>query len=142
METSIEAIRDRVTSVCAGAPFGFVTTEMPFDFKLQPSGAIDTAFRITTDQGTIVGGTNYSETVTDPVVIWLARKHTAAPEATYRQLLTDARSLRAAIIHDGVTGGGDYDVPDGGAGATIQNESGREYAVLRLTVPVNYERTV
>lgn len=142
METSLDVILDRVASVCAGAPFAFTAASTPFNFDLQPHGTIDGAFRVTADKGSILGGTSYSEIPTDPVVIWLARKTTADPKTVYRQFITDARSLRSALIHDGVTGGGDYDVTDGGVGATIQQDPGKEYAVLRLTIPINYEQSV
>lgn len=136
----LDTLRDRVTSVCAGDPFGFIPAGTPFNFDLQPSGTIDTAFRITADLGAPVGGFNYSEQRTDPMQIWVARKQGADPRETYRQLMTDASSLRAAVIRDSLAG--DYDVPDGGSSAVIQHEAGREYAVLRLTVPINYETTV
>lgn len=138
----LDALRDRVTSVCAGDPFRFVPTDSPFSFDLQPTGAIDAAFRVTAEMGAVTGGFNFSEIRTDPVVIWLARKRTAEPQVMYRQFLTDVSSLRAAVIRDGLTGGGDYDVPDAGASAVIRDDPGKEYAVLRFTVPINYETTV
>lgn len=134
---ALDVIRDRVTSLCVSDPFGFIPTATPFSFELQPTGTIDTAFRVTADMGAVRGWLNYTEERTDPVQIWVARKQTSEPQVTYRQLLTDASALRAAVIRDGLSG--DYDVPDGGASAVIQYEAGKEYAVLRLTVPINYE---
>ena len=142
MATTIDVIRDRIASICGGAPFQFTEAVTPFDFELQPSGAIDGAFRVTSAQGSVIGGFNYSEERTDHVDVWVARKQAGAAGVCYRQLLLDASSLRAAVVRDGLVNGGDYAVPDDGAEYAIEHESGREYAVLRLTVPVNFEATV
>lgn len=139
MAQTIDVIRDRVASVCASAPFAFMQAMTPFDFDLQPTGMIDGVFRLTSQTGSVIGGFNYSEERTDLVDIWVARKQKADPQSAYRQLLTDASSLRAAVIRDGVSNGGDYHVPADGAGVSIDHESGREYAVLKLTIPLNYE---
>lgn len=136
----LDSLRDRVTSVCAGDPFRFVPSATPFSFDLQPTGAIDGTFRITTELGVPIGGFNYSEQRTDAMIIWVARKQTADPQVAYRQLITDASSLRAAVIRDGLAG--DYDVPDSGSAAAVQPPGGREYTVLRLSVPVQYETSV
>ncbi len=140
MATTVDVIRDRVASICAATPFQFVAAVSPFDFALQPSGQIDQVFRITCEGGEQVGGFNYSEERTDLMEIWVARKQLNQPTAAYSRLLADAASLRAAVIRDGATGGGDYTVPNG-AGFDIEHGDGQEYAVLRLTIPVNYEAT-
>jgi hypothetical protein len=137
-----DTIRDRIASVCAGTDFGFTRAQTPFSFELQPSGSIDEVFRIETEANQVIGGFNYSEERTDLMHIWLARKHHADPEVTYDQLLIDATSLRAAIIRDGCQDSGEYSIPAQGAEATIAREPKSEFAVLRLTVPVNYETTV
>jgi hypothetical protein len=140
--SSLDVLRDRVTSICVADPFGFIPATTPFNFDQQPHGTIDKCFRLTSDIGTVIGGTSYSEQRTDPITIWLARKMNADAPTTYRQLVTDASSLRAAVIRDGVTGGGDYDVPDGGSSGQVQHQKNTEYAVLRLTIPLNYETSV
>jgi hypothetical protein len=142
MATTIDVIRDRIASLCAGTPFSFVQAVTPFDFDLQPTGQIDGVFRLTSDAGSVIGGFNYNEEREDRLDIWLARKQGVTPQTTYRTLLTDISSLRAAVIRDGATGGGDYTVPDDGSGFSIRHDDGREYAVLRLTLPVNYEATI
>lgn len=142
MATTIATIRDRIGSVCAGDPFGLLEAVAPFDFDLQPTGQIDGVFRLTSEEYSVIGGFNYSEERTDRVEIWIARKQAASPNTAYRALLADASSLRAAVIRDGVTGGGDYIVPDAGSGFSVNHDPGREYAVMRLTLPVNYEATV
>ncbi len=139
MATTIDVIRDRIASVCAAQPFGFVEAVTPFDFSLQPTSAIDGVFRLTSEAEGVIGGFNFTEERIDRVEIWLARKHSGAPQAAYRALLTDASSLRAAVIRDGAVAGGDYSVPDDGAGVSITHDEGQEFAVLRLTLPVNYE---
>ena len=138
MATSSDVIRDRITSICAGIPFQFLTAATPFDFDLQPTGGIEGAFRVTTESEDVIGGFNYTEERTDRLEIWVARKQPPGSDAGYRALLTDCSSLRAAIVRDGATGGGEYCVPDG-TSYGITHEDGREYAVLRLSIPVNYE---
>jgi len=142
MATTIAVLRDRIASVCARSPFTLTQAATPFDFDLQPTGQIDGVFRLTSEAGDVIGGFNYSEERTDRVEIWIARKQAASPGGAYRLLLADATSIRAAVIRDGVTGGGDYHVPPDGAGMSINHDPGREYAVLRLTLPINYEATV
>ena len=129
----------RVGSLCAGAPFGYGQAPEPFSFTLQPTGTIDKAFRIEHADLSVSGGSNYSETRIGQLRIFIARKQNASPQSAYTLLSTDAQSLTAAITRDGVTGGGDYDVPDQGRGFSIQHDPGKEYAVLRLTLPIGYE---
>jgi len=142
MAQTIDVIRDRIASVCASGPFHFVEAVTPLDFDLNPSQQIDQVFRITSEAGAIIGGFNYSEERTDLVSIWLARKHRADAPAAYRQLITDASSIRAAVIRDGIQNGGDYCVPQDGSGYQVEQLDGREFLVLRLTIPVNFEATV
>lgn len=139
---TIDVIRQRVASVCAGSPFGLRQAVTPFGFDLQPTGQIDEVFRLESEVIDVIGGFNFTEDRTDAIRIWVARKQQADPEGTYTRLLADASSLRAAVIRYGEQGGGDYGVPDGGGGQIIQREAGKEYAVLRLTIPVNYEANV
>jgi hypothetical protein len=138
MATTLGDLRDRISSLCASAPFAFVEAVQPFDFDKQPSGNIDEVFRITTEQGSVIGGFNFTEERTDVVQIWVARKQAGDPSAMYRLLLNDATSLRAAVIRDGA-GAGDYAVPPEGGGISIDKDPGRDYAVLRLTLPLNFD---
>lgn len=140
MATTIDIIRDRVASLCASGTFEFAEAVTPFDFDLQPTGQIDRVFRLEAQSGSVIGGFNYSEERTDSIEIWLARKQGTDPKTAYRALLTDASSLRAAVIRDGLNG--DYFVPDEGAEFSVQHEKGLEFAVLRFRVPVNFEATV
>ncbi len=139
MPTTILDVRDRVGSICAGEPFLFVQSGAPFDFDSQPTGQIDSCFRITSESYDVIGGFNYSEERTDRLEIWVARKQSGDPNVMYRLFQADASSIRAAVIRDGSTGGGDFTVPDGGSGFSVKHDNGREYAVLRVTLPVNYE---
>lgn len=141
-EQTIDAIRQRIASVCAGGAFRFRQARTPFSFDLQPTGEIDEVFRIESEAGPVAGGFNFTEDRTDFLRIWVARKQGADPDASYARLLTDASSLRAAVVRDGLIDSGDYGVPDGGSTLFIQHEPGKEFAVLRLTIPVNYEALV
>jgi len=138
----LDVIRARVNSLCASAPFDFTLAATPFDFKNQPTGQIDQVFRIEIEPGKVIGGFNYSETRQDALRIWVARKYAADPEGTYQQLVTDATSLTAAVVRDGATGGGDYDVPDQGRGCSFLHDKGAEYALLRLSLVVDYETSL
>lgn len=139
---TIDTIRTRIASICAKSPFSFTQAKTPFSFELQPTGEIDKVFRLEVQAPHVIGGFNFTEERTNQITIWLARKHAGDPEAVYRQLLDDMEALRAAVIRDGAVTSGEYMVPDEGAGMSIQRESGKEFAVLRLTIPVNYETTV
>ena len=137
-----DEIRNRIASVCASQPFSFVRAQTPFSFDLQPTGVIDEVFRTEQAASLVIGGFNYTEERTDLVTIWVARKHAGDPDQTYQRLLTDASSLRAAVIRDGCQVSGEYSVPNDGSAVSLQREPGREFAVLRITVPVEYETTV
>lgn len=136
MPTTREALWGRVTSLCIES--GFTRAVTPFDFDQQPTGLIDGAIRLTVEGGAPIGGFRMSEERTDTFVLWVARKHGAAPQEAYERLLTDVSSLTAGVVRDGAFGGGDYAVPDGAA-VNIEHENGREFAVARLALPVNYE---
>lgn len=136
---TLDVIRDRIASLCASAPFDFGQAQTPFSFRLQPTGNIDQVFRLEVEAGPVIGGFNYSEERTDDIRIWVARKHQGNTEAMYRQLVTDASSLRAAVVRDGLVQGGDYSVPDSGGGVAISQDAKQAYGVLRLTLPVNFE---
>ncbi|MGE0451788.1 MAG: hypothetical protein AB7Q29_19600 [Vicinamibacterales bacterium] len=141
MSTGADEIRGRIASVCAGPPFYFDQALEPFGFDRQPTTGIDQVFRLETEQSGVVGGLAFTEERTDLMRIWVARKQGGGAESTYRRLQADARSLRAAVVRDGLEAGGDYGVPDGGA-VMIVHDPGTEYAVLRLSIPVNYEATL
>lgn len=140
MATTIDVLRDRVASICAGDPFGLTLAATPFSFELQPTGVIDGVFRLTSESDQVIGGFNYSEERTDTIELWVARKQAGEPDAMYRALLTDATSIRAAVIRDGTTSG-EYHVPAERGGFSQRHDAGREYAVLRLSLPINYEAT-
>jgi len=135
----IETIRQRVSSVCVSLSYG--VSQVPFSFDLQPTGSIDRAFRIESQQSSVIGGFNFTEERTDQLTIWVARKYAGDAQAAYQNLLKDVNSLRAAVVRDGAQNGGDYIVPDGG-GYAVQRNAGQEYAVLRLTLPINFEATL
>jgi hypothetical protein len=136
----IDTIRGRVASICE--TFGFEPSQTPFSFDLQPNGAMNQAYRLESRSDTVIGGFNYSEERTDLVTVWVARKYAGDVQATYDRLLVDVSSLRAAVIRDGAVNGGDYIVPDSGSSYQIQRAPGQNYAVLRLTLPVNFEVSV
>lgn len=136
MATTREALWGRITSLCVDS--AFVRAHSAFDFDAQPTTLIDGAFRITVEAGPVVGGIGFHEERTDLITIWIARKHAADPQVAYERLLTDVSSLTVAVIRDGAEVSGEYSVPDG-ATVGIEHENGREFAVARLALPVNYE---
>jgi len=137
-----DVILDRIASVCAGTPFEFHQAVTPFSFDLQPSGQVDRVFRLEYGDGPILGGFNFAEERNDRVTIWVARKYNGDAPAAYKALVTDATSLRASIIRDGIVDSGEYFVPDDGNAQQIVRQPNAEFAVLRLQLPVNYEVTI
>jgi len=138
MATTRVELLERLTSLCASEPFAFMPAISPFDFDQQPTGQIDQVFRVTVEPFAVIGGFRYSEERTDLFTVWVARKQKAAPQEAFTALATDVNSLFCAIVRDGSTGGGDFAVPDGDAGS-FDHENGREFAVARLVIPINYE---
>lgn len=134
-----DVILDRIASICATAPFEFKQAVTPFSFDLQPSGQVDGVYRLEYGDGPILGGFNYLEERTDRVTIWVARKYNGDATAMYKALVTDATSLRAAVIRDGTVTSGEYFVPDEGNAQQIVRQPNAEFAVLRLQIPLNYE---
>ena len=137
---TVDAIVDRVRSLCVGAPFYFTEAVSWDTFDLQPSTNIDAVFRIPPPSSQrAIGGFGYTEDRTDSLQIWVARKRNDDFAAVRRSLGRDVHSLTAAIVRDGLQSGGDYAVLDEGRGHAISAPPGREYVTLRLTLPVNYD---
>jgi hypothetical protein len=132
-------VRDRISSVCADSPFHWTQSQTPFSFDLQPSGQIDEVFRVELEAGSAIGGFNYTEERIDSIHVWVAKKHAPDISETYRTLLNSASSLRAAVIRDGSAVSETYSIPNAGIVLQIQREAGKEFAVVRQTVPVCYE---
>lgn len=139
MATVRSAIVDRISSLCASVPFSLSAAPSPFDFDTMPSQAVDGAFRVEADTARVIGGFGFTGEQTDQVTIWVARKMAAGPVQACRLLMNDMSSLTAAVIRDGAQGGGDYAVEDDGIESACEHDDGREFAVGRLTLPINYE---
>ncbi len=138
MSTTLDAIVDRVSSVAAG--MGYTEAVTPFSFDQQPVGTIDQCIRILGGgQTPPKGGFRMSEVRIDRVTIWVARKYAGEPRTVTRVLTRDMHSLTAAIMTDGLITSGEYAIPDEGRVHEIRAEPGAEYAVLQMTVPVDYE---
>lgn len=137
-----KTIRNRVSSVCAKAPFRLKVSKTPFSFDLQPQTNIDNVFRIEHETVNVIGGFNFREERDDVMTVWVARRWKGDVDETYQALVTDAASIRAAVIRDGHQTSGEYIVPDEGAGMNIQRDTAQSFGMLRLTIPVNYEVVV
>lgn len=140
MATTLDVIVDRVRSVLQSAPFTYVEAQSPFDFQTQPTQAIEGCFRVV-DRGSqrVTGGFAYAETRVDQVQVFVARKLGADPTAARRKLSRDCTSIVAAICREGEQVWGEFSVEADGRQHEIRTEQGAEFAVLQLTVPVNYE---
>ena len=139
-ELTIDVIVDRVRSVCASEPFGFVEAVAWSSFDLQPTTNIDAVFRIPPPSSQFVEGEfGFVEDRRDSMQIWVARKRNNDYDGVRRALLRDVQSLTTAVTRDGLVTSGDYDVPDGGRGHAITDDPTKEYVTLRLTLPVRYE---
>jgi hypothetical protein len=140
MATTIDAIVDRVRSVCVEVPFAFTEAVSTEDFVLQGAGSSDRVFRVKARGGLVRGLIGMQEERTDSVDVDIIRAVSADYDAARRSLLRDATSLTAAIVRDGHTAsGGEYTVPPDGRSLAIVGERGAAFLTLRLTVPANYE---
>jgi hypothetical protein len=135
-----DVILDRIRAVCAGPLFRFSEALTWVSFDLQPETNIDSVFRVIPpySQATF-GEMDYVEDRIDVVQIWLARKMNQDADAVRRALLQDMHALTAAIVRDAHEDSGEYLIPDGGRGHAIVYDAGKDYAALRLTLPVRYE---
>lgn len=138
--TTLDVIVDRVRSVCG--TLGLIESAEPFSFKQQPTGAIDGCFRIVDRSQQVIGGFNFTEERTDQVQIWVAKKYAGDPTSAKQVLTQQMHSVTAAVTRDGHVTSGDYSIPDAGRAYEIRADQGAEYAVLQLTLPVNYETTL
>jgi hypothetical protein len=138
-DTSLDAIRTRVQTLLEAEPFGYVPSPVPFDFDRVTTGLIDQSYRIEAEHRQVTGGMSYTETRQDLLLIGLARKIAPDPDVAYRDLLTTVDAVIAAIVRDGAEDGGDYDVLDAGRGCSLGHDKGQEFAVARLSIPVDYE---
>jgi hypothetical protein len=112
-------IVDRVRSLCVSTPFFLAEAESWQTFELQPSQNDSGVFRIPppSSQG-FEGGFSFREARTDILQIWIARKIENQNDGPVRQRLL---------------------VLDEGRGVAVMVDPGKEYASLRLSLPVNYE---
>lgn len=140
MATTDDAIVDRVRSLLQAAPFAYVEAQSPFDFTTQPAQAIEGAFRVV-DRGSqrVTAGFAFSETRVNRLEIFVARRLGVDPKIARRQLSRDATSITAAVCREGEQIWGEFCVETDGRQHEIRTEQGAEFAVLQLTVPVNYE---
>jgi hypothetical protein len=121
-----DVIVDRVRSICAGPSFGLTEAASWADFDLQPSTNIDAVFRISPPSSQFTEGQfDFAEDRRDQLQIWLARRRNGDYDAVRRALLQDVHSLTAAVVRDGAVTSGDYDIPDGGRGHQITEDSGQ-----------------
>lgn len=135
-----DVIVDRVRSVCAGSPFGFVEAVSWNSFDLQPATNDDAVFRIPPPSGVdTFGQFDFVEDRVDLLEIWIARRTNSDYDAVRRALLMDVHSLTASVVRDGAVSSGDYDIPDGGRSHAIQEDRGLEFVTLRLSLPIRYE---
>jgi len=142
MATTIDAIVDRVRSLCCTSPFAFTEAVSSEDFTRQATGRGDQVFRVKARGGAARGQVAYTEERTDSIDVEVIRAIGADYDATRRRLLKDATSLTAAIIRDGHVSSGEYTVPDGGRSSDVIGAQGQSFLTMRLTVPVNYEAYV
>ena len=138
-DTTLQAIVLRVSSVLASEPFLFVRSQTPFGFELQPNGLLDMTYRVEGEAGQASGGFRYSETRVDRVNISIARSLDDDPTAALHRLTTDATSIVAAVARDGAQNGGDYDLSDQGRFIRTEHNRGAGFAVMRMTLPIDYE---
>lgn len=137
--TTLDAIVDRVRSLCVGAPFNWTEAVQLDSFGLTPTGAIDGAFRVEGQSQQPRGWMAFQEECTDLLAVTVARPINDDYQATRRLLLKAGRSLTAAVTRDGAVTSGLYGVVDQGRAWTWEPNPSAGYLALRITLPVNYE---
>lgn len=139
--TTLDAIIDRVRSICFDLPFEYRETEQLDDeaFEAHPEGAIDGAFKVEGQSQQVRGQFNYMEERTDLVTVSVARAINSNYDPVRRELTRAAHSLTAAIVRDGVEVSGLYGVVDRGTVRKVTANAALTYLTLRVTLPVNYE---
>lgn len=141
MATTRADLLARHSDLLTAAPFSRTETDLPFSFEQVPNGVLDGAFRVEAAQQETRAYLGMAEEVTDLFTFYLARQLGKSPTAVYRELVGEMQRLRAAVIRDGATGGGDYAVVDGGS-ASIERVPKSDFMVGRLALPINYEVTL
>lgn len=143
MAITLDAIVDRVRSLCVNSPFLFTEAVSTEDFTKQPTGQGDRVFKVKGRGGSVRGQMGYVEERTDRIELEVIRAVNADYDGARRALLRDATSLTAAVIRDGhVSSGGEYTVPDESRSQEIVGQPGASFLTLRLTLPANYEINV
>jgi hypothetical protein len=140
MATTLDAIVDRVRSLCLGPPFEFVESARldRFDWDAAQQFEDVSLFRVETVSQPARGGTSFTEERTDLVTVTVGRAIHGDYDATRRALLRCSHSLSAAIVRDGAAESGIYTVPDGGFASRVDADPTTAYLAMRLTLPVNY----
>lgn len=141
MATSLDAIVDRVRSLCVGWPFEMQESARldRFDWDAAQVFGDVSVFRIETVEQPPRGGSAFSEERTDLLTIAVGRAIQGDYDAARRALLQRSASLTSAVVRDGAQHGGDYTSPDAGRRSTVEADPTAAYLTLRLTLPVNYE---
>lgn len=141
MATTLDAIVDRVRSLCVRAPFEFVESARLDRFDWDPAQVFGdvSLFRVETVSQPARGGTSFSEERTDLVTVTVGRAINADYDATRRALLRAAHSLTAAVVRDGAEDSGSYVILDTGYASRVTADPTSSYLALAVTLPVNYE---
>lgn len=139
MATTARTIRERVRTLLSAPPFEFTEAVSPFDLIHQPTGELDQVFRVEHETDLVEAYLGGGEERTDRIIVFLARKQVPTPQECYDALVDDADAIRLALIDDGPLGTGDYSIPNAGHGISLTHETGAEFSVVRLSIPVNYE---
>lgn len=140
MPTTLDAVLDRVRSVCHAAPFAYRESGRLDRFEWDPALGFDVPiYQIGAVSQSTRGGTSFSEERTDLVTLTVGRMIDADYDVCRRRLHRDAASLTGAIIRDGAESG-IYSVPDvGGNQRRVEADPTAAFLTLRLNVPVTYE---
>lgn len=113
-----------------------------FDFTKAPAGALDKSFWLSYEAEAPIGGMNFTEDARGALTVRVARSTDADYQAARRTLLADARTILRAVVRDGATTTGEYNVEDTRRVLNIEAPRGAGYLVLTLAMPVSYEATL
>jgi hypothetical protein len=103
MATFAQNVQDRVSTICASAPFAYRSSREPFGIDQQPHGDMDKIFTVGMALLDTEGMIGYHQQERWEVTIGLTRTAKTEPATAYRALVVDVGSLVAALVREGAT---------------------------------------
>lgn len=140
MATTFPLVLDRMSTLCASAPFSLARAREPFSFDLQPDGRLDDVFRVEGELDETAGYLGGDREELWTVRVWVAQKVKHDASAAYREACVLVDSLTAAVA--AAETAGDFHVGEEQAAEIQLPADDLEYLVAQVTLPLSLERTL